>query len=503
MSDTSDPADAEGGLEQILRARRDKAARLAAQGWPSFPNGLSVRHSVADVRDAPGEPTDGPAPEDPRFRLGGRLLAIRGMGKAIFLDLWDHTGRLQLQVRQDVVGDEVHQKVKLLDLGDWVVVEGARFRTRRGELTLLVEDIVLATKSLHPLPDKHAGLTDVERRYRRRYEDLAVSPEVRAVFEGRSRLIRHIRRFLDERGFLEVETPMLHGLIGGAAARPFTTHHNALDMPLFCRIAPELHLKRLLVGGFPRVYEIGRNFRNEGLSTQHNPEFTMLEFYQAFATYEDLMDLTETLLRGAAIEVAGTLAVPYGDAVLDFEKPFARIPVREGLLDAIPGLDLSDPGAVIAAAATRGLALDPRHPAGKLQMELFEHIYERELIQPTFVTDFPVEVSPLARKKGSDPTLTDRFELYMSGREVANAFSELNDPDDQRERFEAQMEAKAGGDAETMDYDHDYVHALEIGMPPAAGEGIGIDRLAMVLTNQPSIRDVILFPLMRRLPPPG
>ena len=500
----SPSAAAAGGLDELLRLRRQKAERLAELGWPPFPNGFSVPHTTADVRAAGGEAPTEPADEDPRFHIGGRLLAVRAMGKASFLDLWDQGGRLQLQVRKDLVGEEVYARVKLLDIGDIVVVEGPRFVTRRGELTLQVRAIELATKSLHPLPDKHAGLTDVERRYRQRYVDLAISPDVRETFRKRSALIRYIRRFLDERGFMEVETPMLHGLIGGAAAKPFVTHHNALDLDLYCRIAPELYLKRLLVGGFPRVYEIGRNFRNEGLSTQHNPEFTMLEFYQAFATYEELMDLTEEMLRGAALEVVGSTEVPYGGwkegeppTILDFGAPFKRLSVREGILERIPGLDLLDPEAVRAAADERGLELPTGAGLGKMHMELFEHLWERFLMQPTFVTDFPLEVSPLARKKPSDPSLTDRFELYITGREVGNAFSELNDPDDQRERFEAQMAAKAGGDAEAMDYDEDYVRALEIGMPPAAGEGIGIDRLAMVLTNQPSIRDVILFPQMR------
>ena len=496
-----------GGLNEILRQRRDKASRLAELGWASFPNGLEVRHTVADVRGAEGEPQEEPTDDAPRYRLGGRLMAVRRMGKQSFLDLWDHTGRLQLQARRDVVGEALFDKVKLLDLGDIVVVEGPRFITRRGELTLQVKDIQLATKSMHPLPDKHAGLADVEQRYRQRYVDLAISPETREVFQKRSRIVGFVRRFLEDRGFMEVETPMLHSLIGGAAAKPFVTHHNALDMDLYCRIAPELHLKRLVVGGFPRVFEIGRNFRNEGLSTRHNPEFTMLELYQAYATYEDLMDLTETLLRELTQSICGSLQIPYGgweegsEAItLDFEKPFARIPVRGGILEKIPGLDLSDKDALVAAAKERGLHLDPKkHSVGKMQMELFEHLWEKDLVQPTFVTDFPLEVSPLARKKPSDPTLTDRFEIYVAGRELGNAFSELNDPDDQRARFQAQVESKAIGDDEAMDYDEDYCHALEIGMPPAAGEGIGIDRLVMLLTNQPSIRDVILFPQLRKL----
>ena len=468
-----------GGIEEILRRRREKATRLAEQGWASFPNGIAVPHTAAEVRAADGEPPNKPGDDDPTYRIGGRLLAVRDGGKQMFCDLWDRTGRLQLQIRKDVVGEDIFKQCKLLDIGDIVAVEGPRFVTRRGELTLLVKAIELATKSMYPLPDKHFGLVDVEQRYRQRYVDLISNRESRDVFVKRSKLIQYLRRFLDDRDFMEVETPILHGLLGGAAAKPFVTHHNALDMDLFCRIAPELYLKRLVVGGFERVYEIGRNFRNEGLSTQHNPEFTMLEFYQAWATYEDLMDLTETMFRGAAEVVTGSLQVPFGGhgegeepVMLDFEKPFRRIPVRDGLLEKVPGLDLADPEALVAAAAEHDLKVDPKWPAGKLQMELFEHLWEAELIQPTFVTDFPVEVSPLSRRKDADPTLVDRFELYVTGKEIANAFSELNDPDDQRQRFKAQVEAKSSGDDEAMDYDEDYCHALEIGLPPTAGEGL-------------------------------
>ena len=495
-----------GGIEEILRRRREKATRLNEQGWASFPNGIVVPHTTTDVREAAGEPPNKPEEDDPRFRIGGRLLAIRDGGKQMFCDLWDRTGRLQLQIRKDVIGEDDFKRCKLLDIGDIIAVEGPRFVTRRGELTLLAEKVELASKSMYPLPDKHKGLVDIEQRYRQRYVDLITNRESREVFVKRSKLIQYVRRFLDERDFMEVETPILQGLMGGAAAKPFVTHHNALDMDLFCRIAPELYLKRLVVGGFERVYEIGRNFRNEGLSTQHNPEFTMLEFYQAWATYEDLIVLTEEMLRGAAEHVTGSLQVPFGGHVegeepvmLDFEKPFRRIPVRDGLLEKVPGLDLADPGAVAAAAKAKGCKVDPKWPVGKMQMELFEHLWEAELIQPTFVTDFPVEVSPLSRRKDADPTLVDRFELYVTGKEIANAFSELNDPDDQRGRFKAQVEAKADGDDEAMDYDEDYCHALEIGMPPTAGEGVGIDRVVMVLTNSPSIRDVILFPQMRKL----
>jgi lysyl-tRNA synthetase class 2 len=495
-----------GGLEEIVRVRREKAKRLAELGWPSFPNGLGPTHAVEDVRAADGEVPTEPAPDASRFRVAGRLMASRGMGKVIFADLWDRTGKVQLQIKKDLVGEATFERVRLLDIGDLILAEGPRFLTRSGELTLQVQEVVLAAKSLHPLPDKHAGLVDIEARYRQRYLDLIINREVKDTFEKRSKLVRYLRRVLDERGFLEVETPMLHPLIGGAAARPFVTHHNALDMDLYLRIAPELYLKRLLVGGMEKVYEINRNFRNEGLSTRHNPEFTMLEFYWAYATHAMLMDFTEELLRGAAQEVHGSLALPYGgwdehspQVMLDFERPFRRIPVRGGLLDKIPGLDLADPEALVAAGKAHGLALEAKLGAGKLQMALFEHLWEAELVQPTFVTDFPIEVSPLARKSDRDPTVADRFELYVAGREICNAFSELNDPDDQRARFKAQVDAKAKGEGETMDYDEDYCRALELGMPPAAGEGLGIDRLCMLLTNSPSIRDVILFPQMRKV----
>jgi len=492
------------GLDEIVRIRREKAAKLASAGWPSFPNGLTVPNTSADVRAGADGIQNGidPVDDSPTFRVSGRILRLSTFGKVTFVDLHDRTGKIQAQLKKDVLGDEVYARVKLLDLGDFLLVEGPRFRTKTGELTIQARHAQLAVKSLHPVPDAHFGLADVELRYRQRYLDLIASPAVREVFVKRTKIVRYLRDFLDARGFLEVETPMLHDLVSGAAARPFNTHHNALDMDLVMRIAPELHLKRLVVGGYERVYEINRNFRNEGLSTQHNPEFTMLEFYQAYATYEDLMSLTEEMFRGAAQHVCGTLQVPHGtDGVtLDFEKPFRRIPVRAGLTEKLgAGVDIADPQALHAAAKARQIHLDPKAPLGKLQMDLFESLWQAELVQPTFVVDFPVEVSPLARRKDSDPTLTDRFELYMTGKEVSNGFSELNDPDDQRSRFEAQATAKAGGADETMDYDADYITALEIGMPPTAGEGVGIDRLVMVLTNQPSIRDVILFPQMRKV----
>ncbi|MCC7386828.1 MAG: lysine--tRNA ligase [Deltaproteobacteria bacterium] len=503
---THDEGPAAGGIEEIVRVRREKAAKMAEQGWPSFPSGLVVTHTAAEVRAAPGEVPSEPTPDAARFRVAGRVMADR----SAFIDLWDRTGKIQVQVKKGVLDAATMANRALLDLGDFVWVEGPRFVTRAGELTLRAEKMQLAAKSLHPLPDTYFGVSDIELRYRERYVDLLANRGVRDVFEKRSRLVRFLRSFLDQRGFVEVETPMLHTLVSGAAAKPFTTHHNALDMDMFLRIAPELFLKRLVVGGLERVYEINRNFRNEGLSTQHNPEFTMLEFYQAYATYENLMDLTEEMFRGAAQAIAGTLQIPHGGwkegetpTVLDFERPFRRIRVREGIAEKLPGINLGDRAALLQAAEARHLSIDPKGSLGKVQMDLFEGLWADELMQPTFVIDFPIEVSPLSRRKDSDPTLADRFELYVTGKELANAFSELNDPDDQRARFQAQVKAKAQGDEEAMDYDEDYCHALEVGMPPTAGEGVGIDRLAMVLTNQPSIRDVILFPAMRRLEAKG
>jgi len=382
-------------------------------------------------------------------------------------------------------------------VGDIVGVQGKPMRTKTGELSISADELRLLTKGLQPLPEKWHGLTDVELRYRRRYLDLIVNPDVRRVFETRARIVRHLRAFLDARGFLEVETPMMHALAGGATARPFATHHNALDMPLYLRVAPELHLKRLLVGGLERVYELNRCFRNEGVSTQHNPEFSMLEFYQAYATYEDLMQLTEELLAGLAREVCGSTAVSYQGQTLELGGPYARLGVFPAVARAL-GVDeaaLSRPESLGPLAKAHGLELDG--DPGKTVMALFEELVEPTLVQPTFVVDFPLAVSPLARKKAGRPDLVDRFELYIAGREVANAFSELNDPDDQRERFAEQMRAKARGDMEAMPFDEDYVLALEYGMPPAAGQGIGIDRLVMLLCDAASIRDVILFPLLR------
>ncbi|HLU68563.1 MAG TPA: lysine--tRNA ligase [Kofleriaceae bacterium] len=549
--------DASGStLDRIMAERRDKVARARAAGRNPYRNDIRPSHSAAEIRSryAPTRPAEPPAgggiqPIDGEVvRLVGRAVARRGMGKTVFMPIRDATGDLQLFLNVDHLDPtDFAEVLPDLDVGDLVAAEGPIFWTRRGELSLLARRVWLVTKSLRPLPEKWHGLTDVEIRYRQRYLDLAVNPEVREVFRKRSRIVSGIRSFLDGRGFLEVETPMMHPVIGGAAARPFTTHHNALDMPLYMRIAPELYLKRLLVGGLERVYEIGRNFRNEGLSRQHNPEFTMLELYQAFATYEDLMALTEELVSELAREVAGGTAVSWDGHEIDLAAPWRRLSVRDAVVGAGASPEVFEDPAVAAEAALaagaspdqvlaallegmeaedaialggarelgarfrrpeerpaicrscveRYLGGEARVRAGQLAFLIFEQKVEASLVQPTFLTDFPLAVSPLARRKESDPSLVDRFELFVAGREIANAFSELNDPDDQRSRFQAQLRARAHGADETMDYDEDYCRALELGMPPAAGEGIGIDRLTMLLTGQSSIRDVILFPLMR------
>ena len=528
----SDGPSFESTLDRIMAERRAKADKLRAAQLDPYRNDFRPSHAIAAIREryeptrpatsekaekgAPIVPVDGEV-----VRLAGRVIARRGFGKTVFAPIRDGSAELQLYLAIDHVDSgEFTTVVPELDVGDIVGAEGVIFWTKRGELSLLVSRVAILTKSIRPLPDKWHGLTDVEQRYRQRYVDLAIDPAVRAVFAKRSAIVAGIRRFLDGRGFLEVETPMMHPIIGGAAARPFVTHHNALDMRLYMRIAPELYLKRLVVGGFDRVYEINRNFRNEGLSRQHNPEFTMLEFYWAYAVYTDLMDLTEELITGLARDVAGGLQLTWDGVALDLTPPWRRISVKDachqlgGLSAADTEALFSDPVAAAAIARAHGVpgkdvdrlmagAADDTAPlarrvrAGHLGYHVFEKIAEDKLVQPTFLTDFPLAVSPLARKSDRDPAFCDRFELFVAGREIANGFSELNDPDDQRARFQAQVAAKAGGAEETMDYDEDYCRALELGMPPTAGEGIGIDRLAMLLTGAASIRDVILFPLMR------
>jgi lysyl-tRNA synthetase, class II len=488
-------------MDEQTQQKRQKPDALRQAGQRAYANDFSPEHSAGQVIAAHGE-QDADALEalTVTYSLAGRVMALRSFGKAAFLKLVDLSGEIQVFVQKNALGDEAFSNFKnFVDVGDIIGVVGRPMRTRTGELTVMADRCSLLTKSIKPLPEKWHGLRDVEIRYRRRYLDLIVNPEVRQVFVRRARVVKFLRAFFDQRGFLEVETPMMHALAGGATARPFVTHHNALDMELFMRVAPELHLKRLLVGGMERVFELNRCFRNEGVSTQHNPEFSMLEFYQAYATYEDLMALTEELLSGLCQEIHGCGQAPFGEHTIDYASPFARLTVHEAVAGHL-GVDeqrLSERDTLLALAKQHEVPHDPAWEDGKILMALFEEQVEETLIQPTFICDFPLAVSPLSRKKEGREDLVDRFELYVAGREIANAFSELNDPDDQRQRFAAQMEAKAQGDEEAMPYDEDYVLALEYGMPPAAGEGIGIDRLVMLMADVPSIRDVILFPLMR------
>jgi lysyl-tRNA synthetase class 2 len=428
-------------------------------------------------------------------------MLLRHFGKASFATIQDGTSRIQVYVQKQVLGEQDFARFKkLLDLGDIIGVSGTLFRTKTNELTLAVQTFVLLTKSLQPLPEKFHGLTDIETRYRQRYLDLMVNPEVRRVFEARAKIIRLLRQFFDRRGYLEVETPMMQPIPGGATAKPFVTHHNALDMKLFLRIAPELYLKRLVVGGLERVYEINRNFRNEGLSIMHNPEFTMLEFYQAYATYEDLMALTEELISSLALEVLGSPSLAGPGEVIDLTPPWRRLDLRESLtiIGGLPADVVRDREALVKLAREEGVALRPGEGYGRALTKLFDLRVEAKLQQPTFITGYPLETSPLSRQSEADPEVVDRFELFIAGREIANGFSELNDPEDQRQRFEKQLQAHEAGDEEAPHaLDEDYVLALEHGLPPTAGEGIGIDRLVMLLTDSPSIRDVILFPLLR------
>jgi lysyl-tRNA synthetase class 2 len=433
------------------------------------------------------------------YQIAGRIMAKRDFGKAAFIQIQDRTGRLQVYVAKNLVGEESFELFRKFDLGDIVGIKGRPFRTKTDELSLRAESIQLLTKSLLPLPEKWHGLTDVETRYRQRYLDLMVNPDVCEVFRKRSQIISLIRDYMVNKDYLEVETPMMQPIAGGATAKPFITHHNTLKMDLFLRIAPELYLKRLVVGGFERVFEINRNFRNEGISIQHNPEFTMMEFYQAYATYEDLMDLTEELICHLAEKVVGSLKFMYGEREVDLSRPWQRLTVSESVVKYgdISEADVNDRDKLMAYADKLGLDLDKKIGHGKLLIEVFDAVAEPELWQPTFITQYPTEVSPLSRKNDQDESVVDRFELFVVGRELANAFSELNDPDDQRERFVKQLVEKEAGDEEAHAMDEDYIRALEYGLPPTAGEGIGIDRLVMLLTNSQSIRDVILFPQMR------
>jgi lysyl-tRNA synthetase class 2 len=484
----------------VIAARREKLEKLRAEG-NAFPNTFRrdtlAAHLVGSYGHRDAASLEG---ETTRFKIAGRLMAKRVMGKASFGQLQDMSGRIQLFVQQNAVGEATYEMFKHADVGDIFGAEGTVMKTKTGELSLRAVTLQLLVKTVRPLPEKWAGLTDTEIRYRQRYVDLIANPDVKLVFEKRVRTVAYIRQFLDSLGYVEVETPMLQPIAGGATARPFITHHNALDRELYLRIAPELYLKRLVVGGFERVYEINRNFRNEGLSTRHNPEFTMLEFYQAYADYNDLMDLSENLLRDVTLAVNGATMVTYQGREYDLAKPFTRWTMREAVAQFNPGVDVAkllDRAYLEPIARKVGGDVKPQYGAGKLLTEVFEKTVESNLLDPTFITQFPTEVSPLARRNDDNGEVTDRFELFIAGREIANGFSELNDPDDQAARFKAQVVAKEAGDLEAMHYDADYIRALEYGLPPTAGEGLGIDRLVMFLTDSPSIRDVLLFPQMR------
>jgi lysyl-tRNA synthetase class 2 len=485
---------------QIIAERRGKLAALRAQG-PAFPNDFRRGNLAADLHAAHGgEENATLEPKAIRVAVAGRMMLKRVMGKACFATLQDVSGRIQLYVTLDGVGEAALDAFKHWDLGDILGAEGTLFRTKTGELSVRCTKVRLLAKSLRPLPEKFHGMTDTEQRYRQRYVDLMVNPASREVFVKRSQIVQAIREFFVARGYLEVETPMMHPIPGGAAAKPFVTHHNALDMELFLRIAPELYLKRLVVGGLERVFEINRNFRNEGISTRHNPEFTMLEFYEAYRDYRYLMDLTEELLREVARRVLGTTTVAYQGETIDLGAPFDRLTMAEAIHKynpRFPLAELAKPEYLRVALAPFEVEVFPTDGLGLLQLKLFEATTEEKLVQPTFIVAHPTDVSPLARANDANPAVTDRFELFITRREIANGFSELNDPEDQAARFRAQVAAREAGDEEAMYYDADFIRALEYGLPPTAGEGIGIDRLVMLLTDSASIRDVVLFPQLK------
>lgn len=485
---------------RLIAQRREKLTAIREQG-NAFPNDFRRNVMNGELQAEYAETDADQLKANPRrVAIAGRMMTKRVMGKASFATVRDMSGDIQLYVARDELPEGVYPQFKTWDNGDIIAAEGTLFRTQKGELSIHVETIKLLTKSLRPLPEKFHGLSDMETRYRQRYVDLIMNEASRETFRIRTKVIDGVRRYLMDKDYLEVETPMMQAIPGGATARPFTTYHNALDMDLFLRIAPELYLKRLIVGGFERVFEINRNFRNEGLSTRHNPEFTMVEFYQAYADFNDLMDLTEDMLRTVTQNVLGSSQVHYQGLDIDFAKPFDRMTVKDSILHFNPDLKAEQLDSIEAArevAQGLGIPLKDSYGLGKVQIEIFEKTVEHQLMQPTFITAYPTEVSPLARRSDNDPFVTDRFEFFVGGREIANGFSELNDAEDQAERFKAQVAEKDAGDIEAMHYDADYIRALEYGMPPTAGEGIGIDRLVMLLTDSPSIRDVLLFPHMR------
>lgn len=481
--------------------RLEKLKTLRAMDIDPYPNDFKPSDTCADViKRFAGLSKEELEGSKETVSIAGRIVALRDFGKASFIQIQDFSSRLQAYVKKDLLGSDGYQLFKQMDVGDIAGISGAPFRTKTDELTIEVKGLRLLSKGLSPLPEKWHGLKDIEARYRQRYLDLMVNTEVRDVFLKRTAIVGFIRNFLSSKGFIEVETPMLQPIHGGATAKPFTTRHNALDMELCLRIAPELYLKRLLIAGFERVFEINRNFRNEGVSTQHNPEFTMLEFYQAYATFEDLMDLTEELISSLVMRIHGRLKISYQGNELDFTPPWTRVSVYDAIRKHAnaPEEIFTDKAKALEFSKKLGIEVAPGLSHGKVLIEIFENTAEHRFYQPTFVTLYPLDVSPLSRKNEKDPSLVDRFELLIAGREIANAFSELNDPIDQRERFEGQLNERAAGDAEAHEMDEDYVRALEYGMPPTAGEGIGIDRLVMLLTDSPSIRDVILFPQLKK-----
>jgi lysyl-tRNA synthetase class 2 len=493
--------------EEQIEQRRANLAELEKLGVEVYPRKFDRRQTVAELVQAHGGTShDDLEAERPQTVTSGRILAIRSFGKANFLAISDGAAKIQIYIRQDSLPPLDFQIFTLLDFGDWIGVEGRLFRTRTNELTIWASRLHFLSKCLLPLPEKWHGLTDVEIRYRQRYLDLVVNPDSRRVFEARSRIVAAIRDFMTARGYLEVETPMMQPIAGGALARPFITHHNTLDMDLYLRIAPELYLKRLVVGGLEKVFEINRNFRNEGISTQHNPEFTMMEFYEAYSDYQALMTMTEEMIGAVARQAIGTDQIAFGDHQISLTAPFARVSLREAARQAagarlkrdVADRELRDRAAAAALAHALGLEVKAEDGPGTITTGVFEALCEDRLVQPTFVYDFPTEVSPLSKQRPDDPDTVERFELYIGGFEVANAFSELNDPVEQRRRFDGQLKNRAGGDLEAHAMDEDYIRALEYGLPPTAGEGVGVDRLVMLLTNSPSIRDVILFPLMRK-----